>query len=45
MEVVGAAGIHRLVPVSLGLFDDADGLVQVTSSGLSAGDRVVLPKL
>jgi hypothetical protein len=45
VEVVGAAGIHRLVPVSLGLFDDADGLVQVTSSGLSAGDRVVLPKL
>jgi hypothetical protein len=44
-EVVGAGGIHRLVPVSLGLFDDADGLVQVTGSGLSAGDRVVVPKL
>ena len=25
VEVVDAQGIHRLVPVSLGLFDDADG--------------------
>lgn len=45
VEVVGATGTHRLAPVSLGLFDDADGLVQITGSGLSAGDRVVVPKL
>ncbi len=45
VEVVGIAGVHHLVPVTLGLFDDADGLVQVTASGLSAGDRVVVPKL
>lgn len=45
VEVVGVAGVHRLVPVTLGLFDDADGLVQVTASLLSAGDRVVVPKL
>ena len=45
VEVVGVAGVHHLVPVTLGLFDDADGLVQVTASGLSAGDRVVVPKL
>lgn len=43
VEVVGAGGIHHLVPVSLGLFDDADGLVQVTGSGLAAGQRVVVP--
>jgi hypothetical protein len=34
---------HHLVPVSLGLFDDADGLVQVTGSGLTAGQQVVVP--
>lgn len=43
VEVVGAGGSRRLVPVSLGLFDDADGLVQVTSSGLAAGQKVVVP--
>jgi hypothetical protein len=36
------AGNH-LVPVSLGLFDDADGLVQVTGPGLAAGQEVVVP--
>jgi hypothetical protein len=34
---------NHLVPVSLGLFDDADGLVQVTGSGLAAGQEVVVP--
>jgi hypothetical protein len=44
VEVVGAgAGDHHLVPVSLGLFDDADGLVQVTGQGLAAGQEVVAP--
>ena len=43
VEVVGASGVHSLVPVSLGLFDDADGLVQVSGSGLSAGQHVVVP--
>jgi hypothetical protein len=33
----------RLVSISLGLFDDADGLVAVTGSGLAAGQRVVVP--
>jgi HlyD family secretion protein len=45
VEVVGAgagAGNH-LVPVSLGLFDDADGLVQITGAGLTAGQKVVVP--
>ena len=43
VEVVGAAGVNRLVPVSLGLFDDADGLVAVTGSRLAAGQEVVVP--
>ncbi|HUB74855.1 MAG TPA: hypothetical protein VL979_12580 [Solirubrobacteraceae bacterium] len=34
---------HRLEAVSLGLFDDADGLVQVSGRGVSAGQRVVVP--
>jgi hypothetical protein len=43
VEEVDARGVHRLVLVSLGLFDDADGLVQVSGAGLSAGQRVVVP--
>jgi hypothetical protein len=43
VEVVDPVGAHHLVPVSLGLFDDADGLVQVTSSQLAAGQEVVVP--
>jgi hypothetical protein len=35
--------VHHLTAVSLGLFDDADGLVQVSGRGLSAGQRVVVP--
>jgi peptidoglycan hydrolase-like protein with peptidoglycan-binding domain len=43
VETVGAHGVHRLVAVTPGLFDDADGLVQVTSQGLQAGQQVVVP--
>jgi hypothetical protein len=43
VEVVGAGETSHFVPVSLGLFDDADGLVQVTGSGLAAGQNVVVP--
>jgi hypothetical protein len=39
----GTGTTNRLVPVSLGLFDDAEGLVQVTASGLAAGQEVVVP--
>jgi hypothetical protein len=45
VEVVGADGAQHLVRVSLGLFDDADGLVQVSGPGLAAGQRVVVPNL
>ena len=42
VEVVGANGKHVLVPVTTGLFDDNDGLVQVTGN-LTPGQRVVVP--
>jgi peptidoglycan hydrolase-like protein with peptidoglycan-binding domain len=38
-------GAHRLLPVSLGIFDDAAGTVQVEGTGLHAGQRVVVPGL
>lgn len=43
LEVIGTGGVHNLEPVRLGLFDDADGLVQVTGSSVRAGQRVVVP--
>ena len=43
VEVVGPGGTNHLMAVSLGLFDDAGGLVQVTGSGLTAGEKVVVP--
>jgi peptidoglycan hydrolase-like protein with peptidoglycan-binding domain len=43
VEVVGAGARNHLVPISLGLFDDAEGLVQVTASGLVPGQEVVVP--
>lgn len=42
VQVVGAAASNHLVGVSLGLFDDAEGLVQVTGSRLAAGQDVVV---
>jgi hypothetical protein len=41
---VAEGHVHRLEAVSLGLFDDADGLVQVNGEGVSAGQRVVVPQ-
>ncbi|MBV9379781.1 MAG: hypothetical protein JOY82_25365 [Streptosporangiaceae bacterium] len=43
VEVVGAGGTRHLLPVSVGLFDDAAGLVQVSGSGLAVGQHVVVP--
>ena len=43
VEVAGAGERNHLLPVSLGLFDDADGLVRVTGSGLAVGQDVVVP--
>ncbi len=43
VDVVSAAGVHTLMPVTLGLFDNSAGLVQVSGNGLSAGQQVVVP--
>jgi hypothetical protein len=43
VETVDARRVHRLVPVTPGLFDDADGLVQVSGSGLAPSDQIVVP--
>jgi peptidoglycan hydrolase-like protein with peptidoglycan-binding domain len=44
VEVLSAGARNHLVPVSLGLFDDGEGLVQVTATGLAAGQEVVVPR-
>jgi multidrug efflux pump subunit AcrA (membrane-fusion protein) len=44
VEVVGAGSTRRLVPVTIGIFDDTDGLVQVTGA-LTPGEQVVVPSL
>jgi hypothetical protein len=43
VEAVEASGVRQLLAVSVGLFDDAAGTVQVSGSGLAAGQRVVVP--
>ena len=43
VEEVARNGVHHLVAVTTGLFDDADGLVAVRGAGLAAGQRVVVP--
>jgi hypothetical protein len=43
VEEVASTGVHQLVGVSVGLFDDAAGTVEVSGSGLAAGQRVVVP--
>jgi hypothetical protein len=43
VEVAGPGSARHLVPVTVGIFDDTDGLVQVSGDGLAAGQRVVVP--
>ena len=45
VEVIRMGGRRELVAVRLGLFDDADGRVQVVEGDLRVGDRVVVPSL
>jgi len=45
LEVAPAHGAHYLEAVTVGLFDDADGNVQVSGSGVYAGERVVVPQV
>jgi hypothetical protein len=42
VEVAGAGNTRRLVPVTVGIFDDTGGLVQVTGA-LTPGEQVVVP--
>jgi len=42
VEVAGAGDTRRLVPVTVGIFNDNSGLVQVTGA-VSPGQRVVVP--
>jgi hypothetical protein len=42
VEVIGPDGTHQLVGVSLGLFDDADGLVQVTDTRVQPGQKILV---
>ena len=44
VEVAGAGNTRRLVPVTVGIFDDTDGLVQVTGA-LTPGEQVVVPSI
>jgi hypothetical protein len=44
VETVNAHGVHQLVAVSLGTFDDAAGTVQVTGD-VHAGERIVAPNI
>jgi hypothetical protein len=43
VEVIGPRNSRKILRVSVGLFDDALGLVQVTGPGLHAGQQVVAP--
>jgi Putative peptidoglycan binding domain len=43
LEEVESTGAHQLVGVSVGLFDDAAGMVEVSGPGLAAGQRMVVP--
>jgi hypothetical protein len=42
VEVVGAGRTRHLVPVTVGIFDDTSGMVQVTGN-LAPGEQVVVP--
>ncbi|MGD0703446.1 MAG: hypothetical protein ABSA02_26620 [Trebonia sp.] len=42
VEVLGAGNTRRLVPVTVGIFDDNSGMVQVTGA-LTPGEHVVAP--
>ena len=43
VEITGAGNARTVLPVSVGLFDDAQGRVQISGSGLHAGQHVVIP--
>ena len=42
VEVVSSSGVHHVEAVTLGLFDDAEGLVQISGPTVHAGDHVAV---
>jgi hypothetical protein len=45
VEVAGPGDRTHLVSVQTGLFDDQDGLVQISGAGVTPGTRVVVPSV
>jgi hypothetical protein len=45
IEEIGSSGVHHLLAVTLGLFDDQAGKVQVSGSGLAVGQKIVIPNV
>jgi hypothetical protein len=43
INVLDAAGTAHAVPVTVGIFDDRNGLVQITGPAINAGERITLP--
>jgi hypothetical protein len=43
VEMVDPNGVHHLVPVTLGLFDNLAGTVQISGKGLAPGQHVLVP--
>ncbi|MEO3808634.1 peptidoglycan-binding protein [Sphaerisporangium sp. B11E5] len=43
IEVVEAGNVHKLYPVTLGLFDDSAGMVEIKGAGVTAGQKIVVP--
>jgi hypothetical protein len=43
INIVDAAGTAHLLPVTLGITDDDNGLVQITGPTISAGETIALP--
>jgi hypothetical protein len=43
VDIVDSDGTQQFHLVSLGIFDDANGLVQIYGSGLGAGQHVAVP--
>ena len=43
VEITGPRSTRTILPVTVGLFDDAQGLVQISGPGLQAGQHVVVP--
>jgi Putative peptidoglycan binding domain len=45
LEEISSNGVHHLLAVTPGLFDDQAGMVQVSGRGLAAGQKIVIPNV